>query len=253
MGRLFFRLYSYLRYYILANNASYIHSHFIFNWHQSIYRNIPDNSKRMIDQFLNIIKNDHSDIELNENSRSKKIAVSIRYSTTGVDSKYGRCLYQTGNYIAAENILELGTSLGSSMIHMAAVPSRVYLQSIDYQASLIHKVKSVLEDLDYSRGIRLVNANFDDVLNAMQEKYDMVYIDGDHQYNSTLRYVGVLKGNLSSQSVIILDDIRWSKQMNEAWKVLVEDTFFNYTVDFGRMGFLFRVSNQAPKQHFILK
>jgi hypothetical protein len=81
---------------------------------------------------------------------------------------------------------------------------------------------------------------------------NMVFIDGDHKGSSLLRYVQKLKEMSGENSVFILDDIYWSKDMTEAWKKLVRDPYFGISIDLYHFGLLFPRKKQ-PKQHFRLR
>ncbi len=96
---------------------------------------------------------------------------------------------------------------------------------------------------------------FEEILpNILTEKnIDFCFIDGDHSYQATINYVYQIKDYLSEHAVLILDDIRWSEGMYSAWEELILLSDFNYTIDFGRIGLLFKHQNKSPKQHFILK
>ena len=48
--------------------------------------------------------------------------------------------------------------------------------------------------------------------------FDLVFIDGNHRYEATLKYFELLKNNLSDKSIVVLDDIHWSSGMRRAWR-----------------------------------
>jgi hypothetical protein len=50
-----------------------------------------------------------------------------------------------------------------------------------------------------------------------------------------------------------MSGIRDSKLSFENWNLLQANEGFNMTIDFGDLGFLFRINNRSPKQHFILR
>ena len=45
---------------------------------------------------------------------------------------------------------------------------------------------------------------------------------------------------LSEKSVVVLDDIHWSKEMHQAWQILQSNQSFCYSVDLFYKGLLFR-------------
>jgi hypothetical protein len=62
-----------------------------------------------------------------------------------------------------------------------------------------------------------------------------------------------IQSYLSESSTLIMSGIRDSKLSFENWNLLQANEGFNMTIDFGDLGFLFRINNRSPKQHFILR
>jgi len=60
---------------------------------------------------------------------------------------------------------------------------------------------------------------------------DFVFMDGNHQKLPTLEYFRQIKPFLSENSVVILDDIYWSKGMAEAWELLKDDAQVTLSLD----------------------
>ena len=70
-------------------------------------------------------------------------------------------------------------------------------------------------------GITTITGNFDHTLEELcsqQDKIDLVYIDGNHRYEPTLRYFRQLLTRITPESVLIFDDIHWSPEMEAAWE-----------------------------------
>lgn len=65
--------------------------------------------------------------------------------------------------------------------------------------------------------------------------------------------IPIIQSYLSESSVLIMTGIRDSKLSFENWNLLQANEGFNITIDFGDLGFLFRINNRSPKQHFILR
>ena len=81
---------------------------------------------------------------------------------------------------------------------------------------------------------------------------DMAFMDGNHRKSATLDYYEKLKEKIAEQSVLVVDDIYWSREMNEAWNILKEDNSVAFSIDLFRMGILFFDHATMPKQHFKL-
>ena len=52
--------------------------------------------------------------------------------------------------------------------------------------------------------------------------------------------------------MIIIDDIRWSKDMYLAWKQIIDDKRFNLTMDLFQLGIIAKMQGKE-KEHFIVK
>jgi len=253
--KLLFRLVSYLIYNWKSRGNHYLHSPFIFNWYQLIVNEKLLNNDS-IQKYRDDLLMDKSDFYY-ETIESKRIDTSIskRYKQTSIDDKYGEILSHTAHYVGAKNFLELGTSLGVSTLYLALSSEKIQGTTIDYNPNSTNFSKNKFDSLQLHK-IKFINGRFEDVLPAYLtscEPIDLIFIDGNHSYQATIDNTHLIIPKLSSESVIILDDIRWSREMYKAWEELIQLDIFNYTVDFGRIGFLFKTENKSPKQHFILK
>lgn len=96
---------------------------------------------------------------------------------------------------------------------------------------------------------------FDEVLpNLLSElkQLDLVYIDGNHSEEATLRYFNMVKPLLHNNSLVVFDDIYWSKGMTRAWEAIKADPGVQVTVDLFFLGLVFFRQEQA-RQHFRLR
>jgi hypothetical protein len=60
-----------------------------------------------------------------------------------------------------------------------------------------------------------------------------------------------LENHSHNDTIFILDDIRWSDDMFDAWNILRSSEKFNVSIDLFRMGILIPRKQQV-KEHFIL-
>ena len=59
-------------------------------------------------------------------------------------------------------------------------------------------------------------------------------------------------GHKMADKRIVIDDIYWSEDMNEAWKEIISDDSVAFSIDLFRMGIVFFDHSVMPKQHFKL-
>lgn len=84
------------------------------------------------------------------------------------------------------------------------------------------------------------------------KKFDLVYFDGNHQKEATLRYFEQLLPAAHNDSVFIFDDIHWSPGMEEAWEEIKKHPEVQVTIDTFYLGLVFFRKEQA-RQHFKIR
>ena len=102
----------------------------------------------------------------------------------------------------------------------------------------------------------VINDLFDDalpkLLPELEHRVDLVYIDGQHDYEATLDYFERLAPFLKDGALLIFDDIHWSAGMWQAWLDLQKRARLSYTIDAGRVGICgWDSASAAPKNYSI--
>ena len=87
---------------------------------------------------------------------------------------------------------------------------------------------------------------------AKKTSYDLIFIDGNHRKEPTLSYFEKLLPLVHNDSVMILDDIHWSKEMEEAWEEIKKHPSVKVTIDTFFQGFVFFRREQV-KEHFVIR
>ena len=150
--------------------------------------------------------------------------------------------------------IELGTSIGLTTLYMQAANNSGNTYTIEGNPALSKFAKNLADEHLYS-GIRYLQGNFDQQLPellAQLKQVDFLYIDGNHQYEATLRYVKAALPCVKPNSVILLDDIYWSPQMTKAWKTLCTWPEVTLSLDLYHFGLLFFREELKEKQHLSL-
>lgn len=120
-------------------------------------------------------------------------------------------------------VLELGTNLGISAAYVAVALAeqenggRLFtLEASPYRlrfARSLHRELG-LGNIEHREGL------FDDTLARVLEEApppDLVFLDGNHRYEPTLRYFESITAKAADRCLVILDDIRLSEGMRRAW------------------------------------
>lgn len=152
-----------------------------------------------------------------------------------------KVLFRIVQFKKPMHILELGTSLGVSTLYLAKANSQAKLTTIEGSESIS---EVALRNFGYLKQtqIDLKVGNFDDVLPKVLKKtesLDLVYIDGNHQYEPTMNYFRMVLPYLNENSLVIFDDIYWSKEMCKAWEEIKSFDDVKQSIDLYFFGLVF--------------
>ena len=173
--------------------------------------------------------------------QEKKRSVSSIIKRSSISHKYGRILYYMAKEFKPETILELGTGLGISTAYLAGGNLRAKLYSIDTDMVKVNFAEKVLQILEIPPPV-IINGMFENVLLSNLESAThpiMIFVDGDHQYESLLRIYNDIIKYKRFDTIIIFDDIRWSKGMLKAWNEIKDHQSSVISIDLFFMGIIF--------------
>ena len=88
--------------------------------------------------------------------------------------------------------------------------------------------------------------------NYTGDQFDLVFVDGHHDGEALKKYMSQLEKFTHNDTIFILDDIRWSDSMLDAWKWFVQHPDYHVTMDLFRMGIVLKRPQQV-KEHFTIK
>ena len=87
--------------------------------------------------------------------------------------------------------------------------------------------------------IKTIIGNFDETLSKLDnQKFDIIYIDGNHKYEPTIRYFEYLLDNTFATTLFIFDDIHYSEDMEKAWSYIKKQPNVKVTIDLFFLGFV---------------
>jgi predicted O-methyltransferase YrrM len=169
--------------------------------------------------------------------------------------KYAEVLAKIVSYYKPNTIVELGTSFGITTSYIASINKDAKVFSFEGDENI---AKIATESFVKSEvmNVTLGVGNFDETLPKYiekQPKLDFVFIDGNHAKEPTLRYFELLKPFLHNNSIIVFDDIHWSKGMENAWDAIKKDALVSETIDLFFIGIVFFRKEQLAKQHFTIR
>lgn len=248
----------FLKFKFRAKGKHSIHSPYVFDFvtkcmTQKIDFTTKENAKK-IKKKLQSNSNNIIIKDLGQGSKtlSNTRKISKIYQTASSKGIYAELLYQLVKFYNIKNSLELGTSLGVGTFYLASGNLNGHVTTIDASCETQTIAKKQLSSVGLTN-ITFINSTFNEYFEQKPTpSFDLIFIDGHHNGKALLRYLNLLENNIHDETVIIVDDIRWSDDMFEAWNKLVLDPHYHLSLDLFRMGIIMKRQHQA-KEHFILK
>lgn len=155
-----------------------------------------------------------------------------------VPRAWGTFLFLCAKSFHAKCILEMGTGAGISAAYLSAAPDCQSLITIEGSAERAALAASNLQTLGAPAQVMPMdmNAALDDLFVGTDALFDLINLDGDHQYASTLHLAERVRPHLNARALLILDDIHWSQGMYAAWQKIRAAFGFAFALDVGRFG-----------------
>lgn len=169
----------------------------------------------------------------------KKRKVSDLAKISSIPSKYGKLLFRIASYYKPVTIIELGTSIGVSSIYLSKGNPQAKILTVEGNKSLCDFAAKLFHTNDLNN-INILHNNFDLAIEMLPEEFTspkLVFIDGNHTYESTFHYFKIFKERMI-EGILIIDDIYWSTGMGKVWKDIVNQNEDFVTIDLFRMGII---------------
>lgn len=256
-----FRIKTYINYLLKAGNAHGLHSPFVFD----LYCNEISNNKifyafGFIERLrTNLLSSENKisihDLGAGTNGQLKttrKIKDIANKSLS--NQKTGELLFKLVNKFQPKNVIEIGTSLGISTLYLSLANSKTNVYTLEGSEAILKIAKQQFEQ-SLRKNIIPILGDFNTTLKPLLEKLDsvdLVFFDGNHQYEPTMQYFEACLKKINEQTLFIFDDIYWSPEMKKAWDEIASRPEVKISIDLYDLGLIFFRNNQA-KQHFVLK
>ncbi|MFT4985753.1 MAG: putative O-methyltransferase YrrM [Glaciecola sp.] len=252
---------SYGKFRINSKTRHAVHSPFVFEMCQLVLRkDRKTNVFIPIEEARKFFRNDKEFLEIEDlgagskagNSKKKKISTIAKYSLSS--PRQCRTLYRLVNHYRPQIIVELGTSLGISTAYMAIANDQAMIYTIEGSEVIYNRAQSLFTDLNLDN-IQAIHGDFHDRLPMLLTDFkavDMAFIDGNHTYSNTIDYFEQIIQKSHNDTIIVVDDIYWSKEMKQAWLEIKNHERTKTTIDLYYFGIVL-LREEMSKEHFLLR
>lgn len=177
----------------------------------------------------------------------RRVSDILKYNSS--DRKSAEMLFRLCNYFKVNNVLELGTSIGIATHAMAL--SGAHITTIEGSPEVQKFAQSQFEKFSLDK-VKSVCSKFDEFLiNQLGTTYDLIYIDGHHDGMATIDYFNACLKLSHKDTIFILDDIYWSRDMTDAWSQLCQHVNVTASIDLYDVGLLFLRKEQLKERFYI--
>jgi len=180
-------------------------------------------------------------------NKFRKTSSITKYSTTG--RKYSQVYQFFCSLTPAKHVLELGTCVGINTKYLEKV-TKGELYTLEGSEALWRKA----QENHPGKNTHFLLGNIKDTLPkhlSQIDQVDFVLIDATHNYKGTLTYFNNLLPYLHTGSIVIIADIHWSGEMEQAWTEIIESQAISISIDLYECGVLF-FRRDLPKANYIL-
>ncbi len=258
---MFFQIKSYFKFLINSSNQHGIHSPFVFDLvTKCSYDKTLKPEYKILNQYRKSLLGNKNFIEVTDFGAGSKVfknnkrQIAKIASTAGISSKRARLLFRIVNYFQPNSVLEIGTSLGLATSALSLGNPKSKIITLEGCTNTANQCQLQLEKFNLNN-VTLITTEFSKFLNPIELKntnFDLIYFDGNHSKKATLDYFEILLPTITNTSVWIFDDIHWSLDMEEAWKIIKNHPKVTVTIDTFQWGIIFFRSEQE-KEHFVIR
>lgn len=225
-------------------------------------KNSPEAYKHLkpLEKYREALLLDKSPISFNEIGSDQTLTVANIAQRAASPRQWSLFFYELSKVKKVKNILEIGTNLG--------VSGQYFIKGLegkkDTKFTTIEGVKGLCEiaekqfgRLSTPEGYEVIHGLYDQALKHIVKNdstFDLIFLDGNHQYQATLNYFEWLKNKLIRRGVVIFDDIHWSPGMQKAWREASTQQGVVFSIDFFKLGVVVFDTQRKlpPESHYKL-
>ncbi len=238
----------YLHHWLHALNEHSLQAPFIYNLYCNVIKN-----DRLLPVFQPIEATRHRLLRCSDQIAVSNLGAPSRVSAQSTrkvssvarhglsSAKFGRLLYRLATYNSSNYLVELGTSLGITTLYLATARPAGVVYTLEGGGAIADRAERVFNDLGHY-DIHLVRGDIDHTLpDLLQQlpRVDFAYLDANHRYEPTVAYFEQVVARTDERSIVVIDDIYWSGEMQRAWRHIQQHPAVSLTLDLFDAGLVF--------------
>jgi len=249
----------YLKYIFTSQNNSSLHSPHVYEFTTNIiYKKTKNSSVREIKNLRSLLYNRNDYIFITDFgagssiNKSNKRKIKDIAKNSSKNSKYGELLYRIVEFYKPKNILELGTSFGISTCYLAKGNINSKVKTFEGCPSTAKIAQQNFKQLKI-KNTNIIVGDFKNTLaKNISSEIDLAFIDGNHNKKSTIEYFEMILKKSNNKTILVFDDIHWSKKMGQAWTYIKESKETTVTIDLFFIGIVF-LDKKLSKENYIIR
>ncbi len=169
--------------------------------------------------------------------------------------KYSQLLFRMLQFYNKKNVLELGTSLGITTAYLAAAKNNPAVITMEGSENIANIAQQNFNALQINN-IEIIKGDFEKTLPLLIKNnttIDFAFLDGNHRKIPTLQYFQQILSNSTEETIVVFDDIHWSKEMEDAWEEIKNNNAVTLSIDLFFIGIVFFKKDFKVKQHFSIR
>jgi predicted O-methyltransferase YrrM len=254
-------LVGYAYYCLHAVNQQSLKTPFVYKFYDEVIRGIDNHPDfQAIECYRQTLLTSQQAVTITElgagssvrNGRVRSVDSIARHSLS--PPKFGRFLFRLVQFLKPATIIEFGTSLGATTLYLSLADDYSKVYTLEGCPETAQIAQQGFQQFKQSN-IEVKLGNIDDTLPALLQEVpavDLAYVDANHRQGTTLSYFEQLLTKISESSVLVFDDIYWSFEMMEAWRIIKNHPRVTLSLDLFDAGLVFFRPHQT-KQHYTLK
>lgn len=255
-----FQAKAFINHWLDAVEAHSLHSPFFFDFFDKVIKQKSEEDFSAIEKIRTSLLSNQSILDIEDlgagssskNLKNNKRKIADIAATSLTPAHLAQLYFRVCQYTEVHNVVELGTSMGLTSLYFSELPD-CKVHTFEGSPALANVALTNFEYLD-KKNINLIEGDINNTLPRFLQdnltKIGFALVDANHRYAPTIQYFEWLMKRFNEKSIMVIDDIHHSPEMEKAWNELKKHYLVYGSVDLFRCGILF-FEPGLNRQHFV--